>query len=181
MGCFFIPLLTLEYLGVGLRKTLPPPLFFGFQKGLGVLRMPQFSREIFLEGWPPPFLKSVNFYPPNHPPGKGGDVYLLYLELWRWLKMIEDGSKKHWSSLWEQEQTKYNTPVVANPQRPDLQERAGRWELAQLAIEHSRAARVEYDSAAYRTVPSHSLAPLDGGDVQSADVCIFSAVPCWLF
>lgn len=33
----------------------------------------------------------------------------------------------------------------------DLQERAGRWELAQLAIEHSRAARVEYDSAAYRT------------------------------
>ena len=43
---------------------------------------------------------------------------------------------------------------VAEPEtRPDLQERAGRWELAQLAIEDSRKARVEYDSAAYRTVP----------------------------
>ena len=90
MGCFFIPLLTLEYLGVGLRKTLPPPLFFGFQKGLGVLRMPQFSREIFLEGWPPPFLKSVNFYPPNHPPGQsGGCVFIVFgnEDDWRWLKM----------------------------------------------------------------------------------------------
>ena len=76
----------------------------------------------------------------------------LYL-LWMGAKNIDllcGKSKPSTTPLWD---------FVANPQRPDLQERAGRWELAQLAIEDSRAARVEYDSAAYRTVPPHSLAP----------------------
>ena len=34
----------------GVRQDITPATFFGFQKGWGVLRMPQFSREIFLEG-----------------------------------------------------------------------------------------------------------------------------------
>ena len=35
----------------------------------------------------------------------------------------------------------------------DLQERAGQWELAQISMETSLAIRLEYDRAAYRTVP----------------------------
>ena len=57
----FTPLLTLEYLGLGKKfqrhisqiKYYPQPGFWASKKGSGwggVLRMPQFSLEIFLEG-----------------------------------------------------------------------------------------------------------------------------------
>jgi hypothetical protein len=48
---------------------LSPTCFLGFQKEWrGVLRMPQFSREIFLERVkPPPFLIYFSFCPPHSP------------------------------------------------------------------------------------------------------------------
>ena len=174
MGCFFIPLLTLEYLGVGLRKTLPPPLFFGFQKGLGVLRMPQFSREIFLEGWPPPFLKSVNFYPPNHPPrAKGGMcIYCIwnYEDDWRWLKMEAKNIDLLCGNKSKPSTTRLLWPTP-NAQISKSALDAGNWHNSPSNIRALHG----WSTTARRTEPCLRIAwrPWMGGDVQSADVCIF--------
>ena len=155
MGCFFIPLLTLEYLGVGLRKTLPPPLFFGFQKGLGVLRMPQFSREIFLEGWPPPFLKSVNFYPPNHPPGQSGGCVFIVFGI---MKMIEDDWR------WKQKTLIFSVGTRANQvqhaccgQPPTPRSPRARWTLGIGTTRHRTFARCT-GGVRQRGVPNRSFA-----------------------